>query len=116
MDNKLLLAIAEHLGFGPAYLAAAAATVALIAGYSAAVLGTARRAAALAAALATLYGVLYLLVQTQTYTLLIGSTGLFLALALAMYLTRHVDWYALGLDIGSSRPGPGGGMPEIQAP
>jgi inner membrane protein involved in colicin E2 resistance len=25
-----------------------------------------------------------------------GATGLFVALALAMYLTRNVDWYALG--------------------
>ncbi len=111
----LLLAAAEHIGFGPAYLAAAAATVILIAGYSAAVLRTARRAATLAAALASLYGVLYVLVQTQTYTLLIGSIGLFLALALAMYLTRHVDWYRLGPSVGPSRRGPAEGEPAIQA-
>ena len=43
-----------------------------------------------------LYAVLYVLVQLQTYTLLVGSAGLFVALALAMYLTRGVDWYGLG--------------------
>ncbi len=111
----LLLAVAEHIGFGPAYLAAATATVALISAYSAAVLGTARRGAVLATALASLYGVLYVLVQTQTYTLLIGSIGLFLALALAMYFTRHVDWYGLGSRIGKRRSGPAGGEPAIQA-
>lgn len=91
----LLLAVAEHIGFGAAYLAAATATIVLISGYSAAVLRTVRRAAILASILATLYGILYVLVQMQTFTLLVGSIGLFLALAMVMYLTRNIDWYAL---------------------
>ncbi len=91
----LLLALAEHLGFAPAYLLASLATVGLISGYSATVLATRRRAAVLLASLAALYGVLYVLVRLETYTLLVGSLGLFVVLALAMALTRHLDWYAL---------------------
>jgi inner membrane protein len=92
----LLLAIAEHLGFDGAYLLASVATVALIAGYCATVLGTRSRAGLLAGALAGLYGLLYVLVQLQTYALLVGSIGLFAVLAVAMYLTRDVDWYEVG--------------------
>jgi inner membrane protein len=92
----LLLAIAEHLGFDGAYLLASVATVALIAGYCATVLGTRGRAGLLAGALAGLYGLLYVLVQLQTYALLVGSIGLFAVLAAAMYLTRNVDWYEVG--------------------
>jgi len=106
----LLLALAEHLGFGAAYLAAAVATVGLIGGYSAAVLRTKARTAGLTAALAGLYGVLYVLVQLRSYALLVGSVGLFAALAVAMVLTRRVDWYALGRSAaGSSTPGSAGG-------
>ncbi len=109
----LLLAVAEHLGFAAAYLAAATATITLISGYSATVLRTARRATFLAAALGALYGVLYVLVQMQTYSLLVGSVGLFLALALAMYLTRNVDWYGLG-DRAQQRRSGAGGEPSVQ--
>jgi inner membrane protein len=106
----LLLALAEHLGFGAAYLAAAVATVGLIGGYSATVLRTRKRTAVLTTALAGLYGVLYVLVQLQSYALLVGSVGLFAALAVAMVLTRRVDWYALGRRATEpSAPGSGGG-------
>lgn len=110
----LLLAVAEHIGFAAAYLAAATATVALISAYSAAVLRTTRRAAFLAAALGALYGVLYVLVQMQSYSLLVGSIGLFLALAATMYLTRNVDWYGLGGSVEQHRPGGVGDEPSIQ--
>ena len=91
----LLLALAEHTGFDLAYLTASVATVGLITGYSATVLQTRGRASALGTVLTALYGLLYVLVQMQTYSLLVGSITLFAALAAAMFLTRHVNWYAL---------------------
>lgn len=88
----LLLAFAEIIGFTPAYLVASAAIVALLACYSAAVLGSWRRACAVAGLLAGLYAVLYLLLGLEAYSLLIGSLLLFVALAAVMYFTRKVDW------------------------
>jgi inner membrane protein len=88
----LLLAFAEVVGFGPAYLIAAAAIIALIAAYSTAVLGSRRRGGYIAALLAALYGVLYILLSLEAYSLLIGSLLLFAALAGIMYLTRRLDW------------------------
>jgi inner membrane protein involved in colicin E2 resistance len=36
---------------------------------------------------------LYLLVTSEDYALLAGSSGLFAVLAMAMVLTRRVNWY-----------------------
>lgn len=91
----LLLSLGEYTGFTAAYLIAAFACNGLITGYLSAVLGGMRRAAALGALLLAAYAVLYLLLQSQEYTLLIGSLLLFAALAATMYGTRHFDWYDL---------------------
>jgi inner membrane protein len=96
----LLLSISEHAPFWAAYAVASAATVGLIGGYSAAILRGRLRALGTAAALAALYGYLYVLLQAEDYALLLGSVGLFVILALVMYITRRIDWYA---------PRPGGG-------
>jgi inner membrane protein len=44
----------------------------------------------------TIYAYLYVVLQLEDYALLMGSGGLLIALALVMYLTRRIDWYALG--------------------
>lgn len=90
----LLLSISEHLSFGLAYGVAAAATVLLIGGYSAAILRGALRALLMTVVLGALYSYLYVLLQLEDYALLLGSLGLFVILALVMYLTRKVDWSA----------------------
>jgi inner membrane protein len=91
----LLLSLAEHTGFLTAYATASAAVTLLVTAYSRAVLGSRARTAAVATLVATLYGYLFVLLQIQDYALLVGSAGLFAALALVMYLTRGVDWYRL---------------------
>ena len=93
----LLLSLSEHVGFDLAYGASAAVTILLIAGYARAVLGGTRQAASVLAALVTLYGFLYLLLRLEDYALLAGSVGLFLVLALVMFITRRMDWYELRL-------------------
>ena len=46
--------------------------------------------------LATLYAVLYVLLLSEDFALLLGSLLLFALLALVMTITRRVDWYRLG--------------------
>ena len=92
----LLLAFAEVIGFTAAYLVAAAAITGLNTFYSAAVLKSWRRAGFIGALLAALYGVLYVLLSLEAYSLLIGSLMLFFALAAVMYLTRNIEWGAKG--------------------
>ena len=92
----MLLAFAEIVGFAFAYLIAAAAIIGLLTAYSAAVLGTWRRAGFIGAMLTALYALLYVLLNLETYSLLIGSLLLFAALAGIMFATRRVDWSAVG--------------------
>lgn len=92
----LLLAFAEIIGFTFAYLAASAAIIGLISTYSAAVLGSAKRAGFIGGLLLGLYALLYVLLNLEAYSLIIGSLLLFVALAAVMYVTRKVDWSGLG--------------------
>ena len=95
----LLLAFAEVIGFTPAYVLASAAIAGLNTAYSAAVLGSWRRAAFIGGLLVGLYAVLYILLSLEAFSLLIGSLLLFAALAGVMYATRRIDW-------GAPRDGP----------
>ena len=73
---------------------ASAAIAGLNTAYSAAVLGSWRRAAFIGALLVGLYAVLYILLSLEAFSLLIGSLLLFAALAGVMYATRRIDWGA----------------------
>ncbi|MEM9310838.1 MAG: cell envelope integrity protein CreD [Pseudomonadota bacterium] len=88
----MLLAFAEMIGFGLAYLVASGAIIGLLTSYSAAVLGGWRRAGFIAALLTGLYAVLYVLLNLEAWSLVIGSLILFIALAAVMYATRSIDW------------------------
>ena len=93
----LLLAFAEIIGFTPAYILASAAIAGLNTAYSAAVLGSWRRAAYIGGLLIALYALLYVLLSLEAYSLLIGSLLLFVALAGVMYVTRRIDWGKSGV-------------------
>ncbi|WP_265495614.1 inner membrane CreD family protein, partial [Providencia heimbachae] len=89
----ILLAFSEHLGFALAYLAASIACSGLIGFYLSAVLRGKLRGALFAASLLLLYGVLYLLLQSEDNALVLGAGLLFAILAGIMLLTRKLDWY-----------------------
>jgi inner membrane protein len=92
----LLLAFAEVIGFTLAYLLASAAIIGLLTAYSAAVLKTWIRARFVGALLIGLYALLFVLLNLEAWSLLIGSVLLFVALAGVMYATRNVDWNNVG--------------------
>lgn len=89
----IMVAYAEQIGFGPAYVLSAAATILLLTVFGATALKLGKRALVLGAMLIVLYAVLYLILQSADYALLAGSTLAFAALALTMYFTRNEDWY-----------------------
>jgi inner membrane protein len=90
----LLLAFAEVIGFASAYVLASASIAGLNTAYSAAVLSSWRRAGLIGGLLVGLYGVLYILLSLEAFSLLIGALLLFAALAGVMYATRRIDWSA----------------------
>ncbi|UTW44952.1 cell envelope integrity protein CreD [bacterium SCSIO 12696] len=96
----LLLSLSEHMGFGVAYLLAMLCCVGLVGYYLASVLGSLNRGVIFAVALAGVYGMLYMLLQSEDYALLGGSLALFGLLVGAMALTRKLDWYRLESQLG----------------
>jgi inner membrane protein len=90
----LLLSISEFLGFGYAYLIAAVASTILITWYCRFFLGGGVRTLMIGAGLAGVYTFLYITLRQQDYALLMGAIALFIVLAVVMYVTRKVDWYA----------------------
>jgi inner membrane protein len=90
----LLLSISEFIGFGWAYLLAAVASTALITWYCRFFLGGGVRTLMIGAGLAGVYTFLYITLRQQDYALLMGAIALLIVLALVMFVTRKVDWYA----------------------
>jgi inner membrane protein len=89
----LLLSISEHIGFNAGYWVSTLATLGVLWSYVKAVLKEPRRAKFLIATLAGLYAYLFVVLRLDDYALLMGSLGIFAALATLMYFTRNIDWY-----------------------
>ncbi|MDO4703761.1 MAG: cell envelope integrity protein CreD [Tannerella sp.] len=89
---SLLISISEHTGFTTAYTVASAMTVSLITCYMAGVLKIKRTALTIGALLACLYVYIFVLIQMETYALLAGSIGLFVILAVIMYVSQRINW------------------------
>ena len=90
----LLVSLSEHFSFNLAYFIASFAIIALITAYSYSMLKNGRLTSIVALVLVILYAFLFIILQLQDYSLLLGSIGLFLALAIVMYLSRKVNWYS----------------------
>ncbi len=89
---SLLLSMSEHIGFVSSYWISAIMTVVLITLYSAGVLKIRKTAAYIGAALFGLYTYIFILIRMETYALLAGSLGLFVILAVLMYLSQRINW------------------------
>jgi inner membrane protein len=92
----LLLSLSEHMPFGLSYAIAAGASLGLLAFYLCFVLRSIGMGLGVAALLGVLFSCLYGLLLSEDYALLLGSALLFICLAVAMVLSRKLDWYALG--------------------
>lgn len=100
----LLLSLAEHLGFDFSFLIAGAATVALFSINTEWVFRSRALAVRAFGVFTLLYAFIYVLLRVEAYALLVGAITSFVAIAVAMYITRNVDWY--GNDGAVSAPPP----------
>ncbi len=98
----LLLSFSEQMGFGLAYLLASSSVIGLLTLYMGTIFRRALTTFILFLILTLLYGYLYVLLELEDYSLLLGSLGLFAILALVMYLTRKIDWYKAGAELRES--------------
>ncbi|MET1413161.1 cell envelope integrity protein CreD [Roseibium sp. HPY-6] len=88
----MLLAFAEHVGYGTAYLIAAGAATLLNAVYIGTSLKSRVAGLVMLTVLGSIFAVLFALMREQDYALLIGSIIAFVALAITMFVTQLIDW------------------------
>lgn len=88
----LLISISEHQNFLKAYLIASAAVIGLITLYSKSILRHKKFILLIFGSLTALYTFIFVIIQLESYALLVGSIGLFLILALVMFASRKIDW------------------------
>lgn len=89
----LLLSLSEYIGYNFAYVVATIATVILVSLYAKSFLKEFRLSVLFAGLLTLFYGFVFVIVQAQDFSLLIGSVGLFAVVAAIMYFSRSINWY-----------------------
>lgn len=95
----LLIAISEHMAFTLAYWIAALLTSILITLYIRGILKIKKTALTIGGLLVCLYTYIFFLIQLETYALLAGSIGLFIILAVIMYLSQKINWNNKGGEV-----------------
>ena len=92
MFYTLLVSISEHSDFFKAYVAASIAVISLITLYSKSILKTLKFCLFIFSSLTILYTFIYIIIQLENYALIVGSIGLFIILAIIMFISRRIDW------------------------
>lgn len=93
---SLLLSFSEHVGYNWAYLVASSATVILVSLYSITFLDSKKLVVIFSSLMTFFYTFIFVIIQLQDYSLLLGSIGLFLIIGLIMYASKNIRWYKEG--------------------
>ncbi len=88
----LLLSFSEYTGFNIAYIIASVATVGLIAWFVRGILQSSKLTSILSIVLVLMYSYVFTILQLQDYSLILGSIGLFLTLAVIMHFSKKIQW------------------------
>ena len=90
---SMLLAISEYLLFQYSYLISGVLVISLISLYTKSVYKNRTIVMSISTMLILFYGFVYVLLQMEDYSLLLGNFALFLILASIMFFTRKVNWF-----------------------
>jgi len=99
----LLLSLSEHMSFNLSFFLSALATLLLIGAYIKAILKSYRLTGLIVGFLTLLYSFIFVIIQLEDYALLMGSIGIFLILAVLMFISRKIDWYQLNRSSGADK-------------
>jgi inner membrane protein len=88
----LLLSISEYTGFNIAYALASIATIGLITWFVKGILDSAKLSILLSVVLLLIYTYVFTILQLQDYSLILGSIGLFITLAVIMHFSKKIQW------------------------
>jgi inner membrane protein len=89
----LLLSFSEQVGYNTAYAIASIATTILVTLYSTSFLKSKSVVLLFGLLMVSFYTFIFIIIQAQDFSLLIGSIGLFLIIGLLMYFSRNIKWY-----------------------
>jgi inner membrane protein len=89
----LLLSFGEYLSFDFSYLIASLAIIGLIVLYASAIFQNKKSILTVFGSLIGLFLFMYMIIQMEKYSLITGSIGVFIALAITMYATRKIQFY-----------------------
>ena len=89
----LLVSLSEQIGFNLAYLSSTVAITLLVGFYMRSGTASGKVGLISSALLLALYGFLFTTLQLQELSLLMGSIGLFIILAVVMVVSRKINWY-----------------------
>ena len=90
---SMLLALSEYLLFQYSYLIAGVLVISLISLYTKSVYKNRTIIMSISTMLILFYGFVYVLIQMQDYSFLLGTFALFLILSAIMFFTRKVNWF-----------------------
>jgi inner membrane protein len=90
---SILLSISEYMIFQYSYLISAVMVIILIGFYVKSIYSNLKIGAIISLLLLIFYGFMYVILQLQDYSLLLGNIALFIILALIMFITRKINWY-----------------------
>ena len=91
----LLISLSEHLSFALSYFIATVSCVMLIGFYLSFVFKDRKQVTLITLGITLLYGLLYIILKSEDFALLMGTALTFLSLAGLMIITRNIDWYKL---------------------
>ncbi len=90
---SILLAISEYILFQYSYLISSLLIIALIGFYTKSIYQSKQISIIVTGMLMMFYGFMYVILQLQDYSLLIGNIALFIILAAIMFFTRKINWF-----------------------
>ena len=90
---SILLAVSEYIVFQYSYLISSLLVISLIGLYVKSIYGSKQIALIITGMLTMFYGFMYVILQLQDYSLLLGNIALFIILAFVMFFTRKVNWF-----------------------
>lgn len=92
---SILLAISEYILFQYSYLISSLLIIALIGFYAKSIYRSTQISIIITGMLMMFYGFMYVILQLQDYSLLIGNIALFVILSAIMFFTRKINWFEI---------------------
>ncbi|MES2275347.1 MAG: cell envelope integrity protein CreD [Bacteroidota bacterium] len=88
----LLLSLSEQTGYNWAYLISSVSTIGLISWFTSSLLKNGGAAVLFSGILTLFYGFIFVIIQLEELSLLVGSIALFIVVAALMYFSRKINW------------------------